>query len=333
MRGSAGSPTIATSSGRREITFDRGEHVRERGRVGGHRAGRAAAATASAGASYACRRSSAASRSSPLAASEFADGVASSKKSLARTTSCFGVVAGREEAAVVVVVEQARATRRRRYAASASHATSSSSASVQQRFEQRRVVLGVREVRARARSAGSGRRRGAARAAGTARSCGPTSIQSSRSERGGGLGERAEHERVPREQHLVVEPGPHPLRAAGEQRGLQRVDCCGGSRVPVERRGGCCRGTRCAGRRSSRARSRRKYAIDRVGVGAAHLAHLVERPAVELALDAFGVGVFGGEEAAARGGADRAARSRRCLRPRAVARAHRSPGTRAGTRG
>ena len=51
----------------------------------------------------------------------------------------------------------------------------------EERFEQRGVVLGVREVRARATSGGSGRRRGAARAAGSVALARAASIQSSRS--------------------------------------------------------------------------------------------------------------------------------------------------------
>ena len=122
------------------------------------------------------------------------------------------------------------------------------------------------------------------------------SIQSSRTERGRGLGERGEEQRVPAEQHLVVEPGagcgarwrtvrPASCTASDGGWAIDVQDVAAVPRVRIDEVpvGGDA-----------------VVAHDLVGVGAAHLAELVERPEVELALDPLGVGVFGRVEAAGR---------------------------------
>ena len=179
-----------------------------------------------------------------------------------------------------------------------SQARSSSSASVSSGFEERGVVLGVREVR---------RAPGAEEAAvGVAQLAQQERRVRARREhpvvaveRDGGFGERGEEERVPPEEHLVVELRADALLAAFEER----------AEVPGHRR----RHRLVAVGDVQDAAAEVRVRVDEVpgfgdaevahhlvGVVAAHLADLGRRPEVELAFDALGVGVLGGVEAARR---------------------------------
>ena len=123
------------------------------------------------------------------------------------------------------------------------------------------------------------------------------SIQSSRCSACGGLDQRAQEQRVPPEQHLVVEAGPDAVLACREQR---RQD--GGDRLGavLGRTDGVEDVAAVAGVRVLEvAACGHAEVADDVGQRvAAELLELLERPHVELALDALGVGVLGGEEPA-----------------------------------
>ena len=107
-------------------------------------------------------------------------------------------------------------------------------------------------------------------------------------ERGGGVGERRDHQRVPARQALVVEPGPHPLRTRLVELRAQRV------------------AVRRVGRRAHEDVRALEVAplghpevLDRlIGLVAEHLADLGHGPDVELALYALGVRVERGGERA-----------------------------------
>src|SRR5205823_1675882 len=104
------------------------------------------------------------------------------------------------------------------------------------------------------------------------------------------------HERVPCEQHLVVEAGPHARRASLEQfrraalhlRWTRRVDVDDVEDVAAEPRV-----------RIDEVAALGDTEVSDYGVRVvpANFPDLVDRPAVELAFDAFGVRVLGGVEA------------------------------------
>ncbi len=202
------------------------------------------------GSAYRSSPVSAARRSNPFAASEFADGVASSNRSLGRTTSASA-------SCPVVKKPPASASWNRREQLVGDGAGIGQPREVvelghrQQRFEQRGVVLGVREVgrlpRAKEPTVVATQLAQQEPRVGARRLHPVVAVERRR-----GFRERGEEQRVPAEQHLVVEARPHALVATREQEGPAPLD---GGRLglgPRPRRAGCCRRSSCAGRRSSR---------------------------------------------------------------------------------
>ena len=141
-------------------------------------------------------------------------------------------------------------------------------------------------------------------------------------EHGAGVGQRGDHQRVPRRQPLVVEPGSHAALAGGQEAGLDLGE-------PVGVGGGADRDVGAL----EVARLGHAEVLDRgVGQGPERLAHLGRRPHVELALDALGVGVERAREPALRL-AELAQRPvERLARDALEEGARPRPGRRAGTR-
>ena len=105
-------------------------------------------------------------------------------------------------------------------------------------------------------------------------------------EHGAGLGQRRDHQRVPRGQALVVEAGPDAGRAGLEQPGADLGQRLGHRTASLEH-----------DRAMLEAAAAPKYATASSYSSPEHRAQLVVGPHVELALDALGVGVERGVEA------------------------------------
>ena len=188
------------------------------------------------------------------------------------------------------------------------------------------LEVGVELRLARPTCAAAARCRRASCRGGTRAFARAASRRSSRPRRGACLRQRAERERVPGQQALVVEPRPHALRADLHQ-------------ALADARALLRRGLGAAGLEHVRALEvalRRGAEPDerRLGVGRLQrVDEVVERPDVELALHALGVGVEGGVEAALRAAQLAQDELERLLARPAQQRVVARPATRAGTRG
>ena len=109
---------------------------------------------------------------------------------------------------------------------------------------------------------------------------------------GGRFGQCGQHESVPFSEDLRVESGPDTGGTMREQRGSASFDGSGAGEVPADRTLEDVRTLPIPGSGDAIPTD------DILGIDAADRTDLVDGPDVELALDAFGIGILGGEESA-----------------------------------
>ncbi len=208
-------------------------------------------------------------------------------------TSSLGIVAGGEHPAAFVVPEEIEQPVGRRHGLARPAGVAGQLAEAGEGIDQGCVVVGVGEMAGaavglpRAEPATIVAPELAQEELAVGHRCGPPLGVA-----GGccGLGEGREHQPVPFGEDLVVEPGPDAIETVLEQLGSGPVDLVGPCQPaalfdPIED----VRPLEVSFRRGA-------VPVDGGGGTAAeHLAHLVDRPHVELALDALAVGVLGRE--------------------------------------